>query len=272
MSAAAETIALSARVRRIKTSPSLVARDRVKQLQAQGRDIIDLTAGEPDFDTPRHVAAAVIAALEAGDTRYTPVNGTPALRKAIIGKLERENGVRYGMNQVAVGGGAKQVIYNALAATVGEGDEVIIPAPYWVSYPDMVRAFDGAPVVVPCGENTGFKLSAEAFEQAVTPRTRRGSESGLFGLHKARGNCRPVRVGFRFEERPVREAASLPGSSSLVLKRSQTEQGQPVRMALAGHQLARALALALGTAAAHEAPMVQEESQQIQVRVAQVTA
>lgn len=171
MSAAA-AVALSARVGRIKPSPSLVARERALQLQADGRDIVDLTAGEPDFDTPPHVAAAVVAALQAGDTRYTPVNGTPTLRRAIIRKLERENGVRYAMDEIAVGSGAKQVIYNALAATVGEGDEVIIPAPYWVSYPDMVLSFDGTPVIVRCGENAGFKLSAAALEQAITPRTR----------------------------------------------------------------------------------------------------
>ena len=169
---AAGALALSARVRRIKPSPSMVARDHARHLQAQGRDIIDLTAGEPDFDTPKHIHAAVAAALEAGETRYTPVNGTPALRKAIIAKLERENGVRYAVDQISVGGGAKQVIYNALAATIGEGDEVVIPAPYWVSYPDMVLACDGTPVIIPCGENAGFKLAAEALEQAITPRTR----------------------------------------------------------------------------------------------------
>lgn len=172
MSVAGETIALSARARRIKPSPSMVARERARQLQAQGRDIIDLTAGEPDFDTPRHIRGAVMAALEAGETRYTPVNGTPALRKAIVAKLARENGVRYEINQIAVGSGAKQVIYNALAATIGEGDEVVIPAPYWVSYPDMVLACDGTPVVVRCGENAGFKLSADALEKAITPSTR----------------------------------------------------------------------------------------------------
>ncbi|WP_458097926.1 aminotransferase class I/II-fold pyridoxal phosphate-dependent enzyme [Roseomonas sp. WA12] len=166
------TIELSARLSRIKTSPSLIARDRAKRLQAEGQDILDLTAGEPDFDTPSHIAAAVTAALLAGDTRYSPVNGTPALRGAIVAKLARENGVRYAMDQIAVGVGAKQVIYNALAATVGEGDEVIVPAPFWVSYPDMVILFDATPVVVPCGEETGFKLSAEALQRAITPRTR----------------------------------------------------------------------------------------------------
>jgi aspartate aminotransferase len=186
MSAGVDAIALSVRVGRIKPSPSMVARNRAKALQAQGRDIIDLTTGEPDFDTPRHINAAVLAALEAGETRYTPVNGTPALRKAIVGKLERENGVRYGLDQIAVGSGAKQVIYNALAATIGDGDEVIIPAPYWVSYPDMVLACDGKPVIVPCGENSDFKLSAAALEAAITPRTRwvilnsPGNPSGAF--------------------------------------------------------------------------------------------
>ncbi|MDH6258943.1 aspartate transaminase [Bradyrhizobium sp. BR13661] len=165
-------IALAPRVQRIKPSPSMVARERVRQLQAEGRDVIDLTAGEPDLDTPKHIRAAAAAALEAGETRYTPVNGTPALRKAIIEKFARENGVCYAMNEISVGGGAKQVIYNALAATLGAGDEVIIPAPYWVSYPDMVEACDGTPVIVSCGENAGFKLSAEALAQAITPKTR----------------------------------------------------------------------------------------------------
>ncbi|MBR0831640.1 aspartate transaminase [Bradyrhizobium manausense] len=165
-------IALAPRVQRIKPSASMVARDRVRQLQAEGRDVIDLTAGEPDLDTPKHIRAAAAAALEAGETRYTPVNGTPALRKAIIAKLSRENGARYAMNEISVGGGAKQVIYNALAATLGAGDEVIIPAPYWVSYPDMVEACDGTPVIVSCGENSGFKLSAEALAQAITAKTR----------------------------------------------------------------------------------------------------
>ena len=168
----AGAIALAPRVQRIKPSPSMVARERVRQLQAEGRDVIDLTAGEPDLDTPKHIRDAAAAALEAGETRYTPVNGTPALRKAIIAKLARENGVRYAMNEISVGGGAKQVIYNALAATLGAGDEVIIPAPYWVSYPDMVEACDGTPVIVSCGENARFKLSAEALEKAITPRTR----------------------------------------------------------------------------------------------------
>jgi aspartate aminotransferase len=141
-------------------------------LRAQGRDIVDLTAGEPDFDTPEHIQQATFASIAAGETRYAPVNGTLRLRKAILAKLCRENGVTYASDEVTVGTGAKQVIFNALAATLGQGDEVIVPAPYWVSYPDMVLACDGTPVIVDCGENAGFKLTADALEDAITPRTR----------------------------------------------------------------------------------------------------
>lgn len=165
-------IPLSARVSRIKPSPSMVARMRAQELKAQGRDIIDLTTGEPDFATPLHIQQATSAAMAAGETRYAPVNGTPRLREAIIAKFARENGVNYAADEIVVGTGAKQVIFNALAATVGDGDEVIVPAPYWVSYPDMVLACDGTPVIVACGENAGFKLTAEALEAAITPRTR----------------------------------------------------------------------------------------------------
>ena len=166
------SVALSARVRRIRPSPSMMARIRAQELRAQGRDIIDLTAGEPDFDTPAPIRQAAVAAMEAGDTRYGPVNGTPRLRKAIAAKLERENGVRYGLDEIAVGAGAKQVIFNALAATVGAGDEVIVPAPYWVSYPDMTLLCDATPVIVACGETVAFKLTPDALEAAITPRTR----------------------------------------------------------------------------------------------------
>lgn len=169
---ATAVIELSARVRRIKPSPSMLARDRARELRAAGRDIVDLTSGEPDFDTPVHILDAADAAMRAGQTRYTAVNGTTALRKAIVAKFARENGVQCDANQVTVGSGAKQVIFNALTATVEEGDEVIIPAPYWVSYPDMVLACDGTPTIVRCSENDGFKLSADAMEGAITPRTR----------------------------------------------------------------------------------------------------
>ena len=166
------SVALSERVRRIRPSPSMMARIRAQELRAQGHDIIDLTAGEPDFDTPAPIRQAAVAAMEAGDTRYGPVNGTLRLRNAIAAKLERENGVRYGLDEIAVGAGAKQVIFNALAATVGAGDEVIVPAPYWVSYPDMTMLCDATPVIVACGETVGFKLTPGALEAAITPRTR----------------------------------------------------------------------------------------------------
>lgn len=166
------SIPLSARVRRIKPSPSMVARQRAQALKAQGRDIVDLTIGEPDFDTPPHIIQATAAVMAGGETRYAPVNGTARLRQAICAKLARENGVTYAPDEITVGSGAKQVIYNALAATLGEGDEVIVPAPYWVSYPDMALSCDGTPVIVRCSEDDGFKLTAPALEAAITPRTR----------------------------------------------------------------------------------------------------
>ena len=147
-----------------------------RQLRAEGRDIVDLTAGEPDFDTPPHIAAAVRDALARGETRYTPVNGTLSLRQAIIAKLARENGVAYALENIVVGGGAKQVIYNALAATLDVGDEVIIPAPYWVSYPDMVAACDGTPIIVACGEKAVSNLQPRPSRRR-SPHERAGSSS-----------------------------------------------------------------------------------------------
>lgn len=162
----------AARVSRIKPSPSTTAANKTRELKAAGRDIVDMTVGEPDFDTPDSIKEAGIAAIRAGDTKYTAVNGTPALRKAIIARLKARLGVDYGMDAVAVGGGAKQVIFVALMATLDVGDEVIIPAPYWVSYPDMVLANDGTPVIVTCPEEDGFKLTPAALEAAITPKTR----------------------------------------------------------------------------------------------------
>jgi aspartate aminotransferase len=164
--------AYATRVERIRTSASLAAAARARELSAAGRDILDLTVGEPDFDTPRHIKDAAIAAIEAGQTRYTAVNGTPELRRAIIEHVGRRTGVGYGDAEVSVSGGAKQVIYLALAATVDRGDEVIIPAPYWVSYPDMVLANDGKPVIVRCPATDGFLLTPEALDDAIGPRTR----------------------------------------------------------------------------------------------------
>jgi aspartate aminotransferase len=164
--------AYATRVERIRTSASLAAAARARELSAAGRDILDLTVGEPDFDTPRHIKDAAIAAIEAGQTKYTAVNGTPELRRAIIEHVRRRTGIGYGDAEVSVSGGAKQVIYLALAATVDRGAEVIIPAPYWVSYPDMVLANDGKPVIVPCPAADGFLLTPEALDDAIGPRTR----------------------------------------------------------------------------------------------------
>ena len=162
----------AARVARIKPSPSVAAAARARELKAAGKDLIDLTVGEPDFDTPDAVKAVGIAAIEAGDTKYTPVNGTPALRKAIRNRMAARTGITYGDDQISVGGGAKQIIFVALMASVDDDAEVIIPAPYWVSYPDMVLANEGQPVIVPCPEADGFKLTPQALEAAITPKTR----------------------------------------------------------------------------------------------------
>ena len=162
----------AARVTRIKPSPSVAAAARAKELKAAGRDIVDMTVGEPDFDTPDSVKAVGIAAIQNGDTKYTPVNGTPALRRAIRGRMKARTGIDYGDDQISVGGGAKQIIFVALMASVDNEAEVIIPAPYWVSYPDMVLANDGKPVIVTCPEAAGFKLTPSALEAAITPKTR----------------------------------------------------------------------------------------------------
>ncbi|WP_405572261.1 aspartate transaminase [Streptomyces phaeochromogenes] len=168
----ATTSTTALRVQRIKPSASTAAAQRVRELKAQGLAILDLTVGEPDFDTPEHVKAAAVEAIRRGDTKYTPVNGTPQLRAAIAQKLEQRHGLSYSADRIAVGGGAKQVIFLALMATLDTGDEVIVPAPYWVSYPDMVLANDGTPVVVPCPEAEGFKLTPRRLESAITDRTR----------------------------------------------------------------------------------------------------
>jgi aspartate aminotransferase len=143
-----------------------------QRVRAQGRDILDLTVGEPDADTPEHIKQAAIAAIAAGETNYTPVNGTPALRAAIIDKFESRTGIRYHDTEIAVGGGAKQVIFMAFTATVDNDAEVIIPAPYWVSYPDMVLVNDGTPRIVSCTEDQDFKLTADDLSAAITDRTR----------------------------------------------------------------------------------------------------
>ncbi|UXT40747.1 aspartate transaminase [Agrobacterium tumefaciens] len=165
------TFVPASRVSKIRVSPSTAAAARARELKAAGRDIADLTVGEPDFDTPDAVKAAAHAAIDRGETKYTAVNGTPALRKAIIGDFQKRLGITYSDSEICVGGGAKQILFLALMASVENGAEVIIPAPYWVSYPDMVIANDGTPVIVACPEETGFKLTAEALEAAITPKT-----------------------------------------------------------------------------------------------------
>ena len=163
---------LANRLAAVKPSPTMAVTNKAAELKAQGMDVIGLGAGEPDFDTPDHIKAAGKAAIDRGETKYTPTNGTPVLRKAIVDKFKRENGLDYKTDQVTIGVGGKQVIFNAVLATVQDGDEVVIPTPYWVSYSDIVLMFGGKPVFVPCGENARFKLSAEALDAAITPKTK----------------------------------------------------------------------------------------------------
>jgi aspartate aminotransferase len=163
---------LSAAIGRIKPSATLAVTAKARALKAEGRDIISLGAGEPDFDTPENIRNAAKAAIDRGETRYTDVDGTPALKQAIAAKFKRENGLDYTPQQITVGTGGKQVLFNALCATVNEGDEVIIPAPYWVSYPDIVNFAGGTPVPVATTAAEGFKLTPEALEAAITPKTK----------------------------------------------------------------------------------------------------
>ena len=157
---------------RIKPSPTIAVTNKARELKAAGRDVIGLGAGEPDFDTPDTIKEAAIRAIRDGDTKYTAVDGTPALKQAIAAKFKRENGLDYAADQISVGTGGKQVLYNALMATIDPDDEVVIPAPYWVSYPDMVLLCGGTPVPVECPSQAGFKLQPEDLERAITPRTK----------------------------------------------------------------------------------------------------
>ena len=166
------SVKLAERVAKLKPSASIAARKKVTELQAAGRHIIDFTIGEPDFETAPHIVEAAIAAMRNGETHYTPTAGTAALRQAICAKLERENELHYKPANVAVGCGAKQLIFEAFSATLDQGDEVIVPAPYWVSYPDIVQLNGGTPIFVACGENVDFKLTPDALDAAITPQTR----------------------------------------------------------------------------------------------------
>src|SRR5580704_8125708 len=164
---------LAQSLNRIKPSATIAVTDKARALKAAGRDVIGLGAGEPDFDTPENVKRAAIKAIEGGKAaKYTAVDGIPELKAAIARKFKRENGLDYRLSQIIVGTGGKQILYNAFVATLDPGDEVIIPAPYWVSYPDMVLLAEGEPVAVPCGQNSNFKLTAEALAAAITPKTK----------------------------------------------------------------------------------------------------
>lgn len=163
---------LSATLDRVKPSPTIAVTTKAQELKAAGRDVIGLGAGEPDFDTPDNIKAAGIAAIEAGKTKYTAVDGIPELKKAICAKFARDNDLTYTPDQVTVGTGGKQVLYNAFMATLNTGDEVIIPAPYWVSYPDMVLLAGAEPVFIEAPLETGFKITAAQLEAAITPKTK----------------------------------------------------------------------------------------------------
>ena len=157
---------------RIKPSATIAVTNKARELKAAGRDVIGLGAGEPDFDTPDNIKDAAIKAIQDGKTKYTAVDGIPELKAAIVDKFQRENGLSYEPSEISVGTGGKQVLYNALVATLNPGDEVIIPAPYWVSYPDMVLLAGGEPVAVEAGMETGFKLSPDVLDAAITPKTK----------------------------------------------------------------------------------------------------
>lgn len=163
---------ISSRLSRIKPSPTIAVTQKAAELKAAGQDVVGLGAGEPDFDTPDFVKDAAHEAIKAGKTKYTAVDGTPELKKAIAAKFKRENNLEYALDEITVGSGGKQVLYNALMATLEAGDEVIIPAPYWVSYPDMTLLAEGEPVFVACPQDKGFKLQPEDLEAAITPKTK----------------------------------------------------------------------------------------------------
>ncbi len=163
---------VASRLGLIKPSPTIGVTQKARDLKAEGKDVIGLGAGEPDFDTPPHIIEAAKKAMDDGVTRYTPVNGIPELREAISAKFKRENGLDYSVDEIAVGCGGKQIIFNAMMATVNPGDEIIIPAPYWVSYPDIPLMFEGKPVFVDCPAENGFRMTADDLEAAIGPKTK----------------------------------------------------------------------------------------------------
>ena len=163
---------LASRLNRIQPSPTIAMSIKARELKAEGKDIIELAAGEPDFPTPSHIIEAAEEAMSRGETKYTDPDGTPALKQAVCDKFKRDNNLEYVTSQVTIGTGGKQVLYNALMATLNEGDEVIIPAPYWVSYPDMVLLAEGTPKIVECPLDKNFILQPEDLERAITPKTK----------------------------------------------------------------------------------------------------
>ena len=163
---------LADRLARVKPSPTMAMTALATELKAAGRDIISLSVGEPDFDTPANIQEAAIAAMRRGETRYTVFDGSIELKRAVCGKFKRENGLDYETSQITISSGGKQVLYNALVATINRGDEVVIPAPFWVSYPEMVLLCEGTPVPVPCPQNNGFKMRPEDLDAAITPQTK----------------------------------------------------------------------------------------------------
>ena len=163
---------ISDSLKRIKPSPTIAVSQKARELKAAGKDVIGLGAGEPDFDTPDNIKQAAIDAIKSGDTKYTAVDGTAVLKEAIVKKFKRENNLDYKVDQITVGAGGKHVIYNAMMATLNKGDEVIIPAPYWVSYPDMVLLAGGKPKVVKCNEKNEFKLTPKQLKKAISKKTK----------------------------------------------------------------------------------------------------
>ncbi len=159
-------------LKRIKPSPTIAVTSKAREMRAAGKDVIGLGAGEPDFDTPDNIKEAAIEAIKKGDTKYTAVDGTPKLKKAIQGKFKRENNLSYELDQISVGTGGKQVLYNVFMATLNPGDEVIIPAPYWVSYPDMVLLAGGTPKIIKCFEENEFKITPEKLKKAIGKNTK----------------------------------------------------------------------------------------------------
>ena len=165
-------VELSHSIKRIKPSATMAVTQKARELKAAGKDIIGLGAGEPDFDTPENIKKAAIQAINGGDTKYTPVDGTPELKRAIKAKFKRENNLDYELDEISVGTGGKQIIFNAFAVSLNESDEVIIPAPYWVTYPDVVNYFNGKPIFVQCGEESGFKITPQQLENTINQSTK----------------------------------------------------------------------------------------------------